>query len=384
VITKLFSLGIQPMANKYPNGDDQKIKEIKSEMNVYYCEPCAYINIPCDVDRSIFFQDYYYLSSVNAELTKHFKVLASEIERDGYNFVVDVGSNDGVLLRELKERGISCLGIDPSENVAQIANAEGLTTMVGFFDDEIVDSVIKEYGQVDLITASSVFTHLNNPIEFFRNARKLLSANGKIIIEVEYLPSIIEDFAFERFYFDRPHYYSLKSIIKMAAIHNFFVEDAEIVNVHGGSLKVTISNKKPTKAGARVSSLLGKESNAIAYSNIINKFHDFQNACSELKIAIQNFKSEGLRVAGYGCPARFSTITNFANLTVDELEYVVDDSQLKQNRFSPGIHIPIRPYSYTDSIDVFIVFAFEYINSIKEKIGERKHKFFRPVPFGEI
>ena len=379
-----FSLGPQPLANKYPKNLSDIDNEFKSEMNVYFCEDCGYANVPCRVERSVFFEDYYYLSSVNKELKNHFIDLAEDIYQNKFNFVVDVGSNDGILLRPLKERGVKFLGIDPSENVAKIANDNDLTTLVGFFDGDMVDYIHKEYGKPDLVTASSVFTHLEDPLGFFENVKNLLQPNGKLIIEVEYLQKIISDFAFERFYFDRPHYYSLKSLKKMGAKYGFTVEDADIVNVHGGSLKVTFILGEENIKNSKLEKILKQEEDYINTSNILSKFNDFQAACTKMRKAIHVFKEKGLIVAGYGAPARFSTISNFAGLTTSDIPYVVDDSPLKQGRFSPGMHIPIVSYNSSKKPDIYIVFAFEYIVSIKEKVGLLSGGYFKPVPFVEI
>ena len=379
-----FSLGPQPLANKYPKSQSDTNNEFKEEMNVYFCEDCGYANVPCSVDRSVFFEDYYYLSSVNKELNNHFIDLAEEIHQKKYNFVVDVGSNDGILLRPLKERGVKFLGVDPSENVSKIANDNGLRTIVGFFDERMVEYINKEYGRPDLITASSVFTHLNDPLDFFENVKNLLQPNGRLIIEVEYLQKIVSDFAFERFYFDRPHYYSLKSLAKMGLKYGFNIEDADIVNVHGGSLKVTFVFGGGDLINSNVEKILEHEAAYLNISNFLSKFNDFRIGCANMRNAIHEFKNKGFSVAGYGCPARFSTITNFSGLSASDISHVVDDSPLKQGRFSPGMHIPIVSYNPDGKPDVYIVFAFEYIASIKEKVGLLTGGYFKPVPFIEI
>jgi len=379
-----FSLGPQPLANKYPKTQSDKNNEFKAEMHVYFCEDCGYASVPCSVDRSVFFEDYYYLSSVNKELNNHFIDLAEEIYQKKFNFVVDIGSNDGILLRPLKERGVNFLGVDPSENVSKIANDNGLTTIVGFFDEGMVDHIQKEYGRPDLITASSVFTHLDDPLDFFENVKNLLQPNGRLIIEVEYLQKIVSDFAFERFYFDRPHYYSLKSLSKMGAKYGFNIEDADIVNVHGGSLKVTFVLGQTNLINSNVQKLLEQEAAFLNTPKLLSKFNDFRIGCENMRTAIQEFKGKGFSVAGYGCPARFSTITNFSGLSAADISQVVDDSPLKQGRFSPGMHIPIVSYHPEDKPDIYIVFAFEYIASIKEKVGMMTGGYFKPVPFIEI
>ena len=164
------------------------------------------------------FKDYYYLSSVNDKLVNHFKKLAYKIRKS--KFVIDIGSNDGILLKPLKDMGVKCLGIDPSINVGKIANKKGLNTIIGFFDKKIIKKILKTYQKPDVLVASSVVTHLKNPKEFAKNIKSLLMKDGIFILEIEYLYNFIKNLEFERFYFDRPFYYSVKSIdilLKMLA-----------------------------------------------------------------------------------------------------------------------------------------------------------------------
>jgi len=383
-ISSVFSLGLQPMANKYPEKKSDFEDEFKDEMKVYLCEPCGYVNVPCGVERSSFFEDYYYLSSVNKELAEHFDGLSESIAQSRYGFVIDIGSNDGVLLKPLTERGVRCIGIDPSENVSAIANKRGLKTEVGFFDRNMATKISQNYEPADLVTASSVFTHLENPLEFFDDVKKIIKPTGSVIIEVEYLPKIFSEIAFERFYFDRPHYYSLRALSKIGEARGFKVVDAELINVHGGSIRVTFSRDGTSFVAERVKELLRFEGDLLSKVYIEEKYSEFQKACDQLKAAILNYKKNGIKVAGYGCPARFSTITNYAGIGNSLLDFVIDDSTLKQARYSPGAHIPIVQYREDLDIQVFIVFAYEYIKSIKHKVADNKYKFFKPVPYVEI
>ena len=383
-IKKIKSLGLQPLANKYPKSKYEIEDEFTSLMDVHYCENCLYVNLPCKVGREIFFEDYYYLSSVNKELVDHFESLATVVYELGSKFVLDVGSNDGILLEKLLDKNIKCIGIDPSENVSAIANKKGLKTIVGFFNEKSVDEIKKSFGNPDLITASSVFTHFENPGLFFKNCKNLLNKNGKVIIEVEYLADIVNDFAFERFYFDRPHYYSLNALIKLAELYDFKIEDAELINVHGGSIRVIFTDGINVKTSERVKEILKKEKSYLSKNQLIDKFDLFSSSCKKLKDQIISFKNKNVTLAAYGCPARFSTITNFAGITKEDIPFVIDDSRLKQGRLSPGKHIPIYSFNKNNNIDIYIVFAYEYIKSIKKQVENPNVKFYKPIPFQKI
>ena len=380
----LFSLGLQPLANKYPKSIEDFPMEVVREMTAFYCTDCNYINLPCDIDRSIFFEDYYYLSSVNRELVDHFEDFADHIKSLGSQFVLDVGSNDGILLRPLKARGLKCLGIDPSENVSQIANREGLETLVGFFDLDTTQRIEVSHGKPDLICASSVFTHLDNPLAFFITADKLLEKGGAVIVEVEYMGSIVESLAFERFYFDRPHYYSVKALSKIARKVGFQLSEVSFVNAHGGSVRAVFHRQGTSEPSVMVKETIEAEENSLSEANILARLNAFEIAGSQLVLSIKKMLAEGKRIAAYGCPARFSTITNFCGIDNLLIPYVIDDSPLKSGRFSPGKHIPIISLTHPLDVDVFIVFAYEYIDSIRKKIVSPSIQYFKPIPFESI
>ncbi len=382
----IVDLGNQPLANKYPKAEEFK-KEFFAQMRIYWCSDCLFLHLPCSAPRETFFLDYYYLSSVNKELVDHFTSLANSISKYKPNFVLDIGSNDGVLLRPLKDLGIKCLGVDPSVNVGAIANNEGLTTEIGFFNSKMAKKIKNNYGDVDFIVASSVFTHLESPREFMVACNEILTMDGKILIEVEYPISIFESLGFERFYFDRPSYYSLHSFQSLAAEYDFEVSDATKISPHGGSIQVVLQRAqcKDKKSIQAIEDIFAEETSNLSKEKIINAFNLFNIEITKLKEGIRSFQKSSRKILAYGCPARFSTITNYGTIETSYLNLVIDDSPLKQNSYSPGQHIPIKSADYdSEDIDIYIVFAYEYVDSIKNKVKSKNAKFYRPVPFTEI
>jgi len=380
-MTQVFNLGKQPLANKYPMSASNFKTEFIQEMVVYFCDRCGYCHVPCRADRALFFEDYYYLSSVNRELVCHFEEMARMLKRDGAKFVLDVGSNDGVLLKPLKDLDIRCVGIDPSHNVGEIANRNGLETIIGFFDRDIAENILQERGCPDVIVASSVFTHLADPGSFFSTCNTLLAASGKVIIEVEFLNDIIESLGFERFYFDRPHYYSTDSLQHLAARHGFTLTDIERINTHGGSVRVKFTRTSESSDGIGRSL---SDIRILTRDRIVSQFEAFHRSCLQLRDQLAQFKRNGISIGAYGCPARFSTITNFAEIGPDLIPFVIDDSYLKQGRFSPGKHIKIVSYADSTQVSTYLIFAYEYIDSIRSKVSRDGVKYFRPVPFGQL
>lgn len=380
----VINLGLQPLANKYPKNIADFTDEKFFPMSLTLCNNCLNVKIKKLIDRKEMFEDYYYLSSVNQGLVRHFKKLAIKLKKS--SFVVDIGSNDGIFLKPLKEIGVNALGVDPSINVGKIANERGLETIVGFFSEKIVDKIINEYEQPDVVVASSIFTHLENPLSFAKNIKNLLKKDGIFILEVEYLYNFIENIQFERFYFDRPFYYSLNSIKFLFESVGMSLVDIEFIDIHGGSIRCFIKNNPKEPSKKIIDKILIKERENLNYSKFLEFNEKIKKESKILKENLENLKNDGKKVIGYGAPARVATITNYAKINSDLIEFIIDDSELKQNRFSPGMHIPIkdRKEIINKKVDVIIVFAYEYFKDIKRVTKKLNSKYYKPIPFQEL
>ena len=376
-----LDLGKQPLANKYPFKEDFAPEDF-FPLQVFFCTNCKNVQLGTTVSRERMFEDYYYLSSVNQGLVRHFEQMAKDLAHA--KFVVDIGSNDGILLKPLKELGVKALGVDPSINVGKIANDAGLETIVSFFDSPTAQKIVKEYGKPDVVVASSIFTHLENPHPFIDAVKELMTDDGSFIIEVEYIGNILANVQFERFYLDRVYYYSLTSLKHLFELHGMRVSDVEMIEPHGGSLRVTTRMDLGEPSGS-VKEFLAKEEADLAPE----KFEEFRRKVDEYVTAfrtkLEEYKKEGVKVAGYSAPARVSTICNYGKIGPELIEFIIDDSPLKQNRHSPGTHIPIYAKEYLDEHkpDLLVVFAYEYFEDIKKKTGGA-FRYLIPIPPREV
>ncbi len=383
---EFLNLGKQPLANKYPETRTKFKTEDFFPLAVFFCVNCKNVQLGTIVSRERMFEDYYYLSSVNLGLVRHFEKLAKNLSKA--KFVVDIGSNDGILLRPLKEMGIKAVGVDPSINVGKIANDAGLTTIVAFFNQESAETIIKQYGKPDVVVASSIFTHLEDPHQFIEAVKNLMTPNGKFIIEVEYIGNILKDIQFERFYLDRIFYYSLTSLKHLFELHGMYVSDVEEIEPHGGSLRVTTRkiDSGRNRASARVSKLLKEEEKTLNKTRVDKFRKTVDTSVTAFNKKLREYKKNKLRVAGYGAPARVATITNYGKIDSALINFIVDDSSLKQNRFSPGMHIPIVSGNYLENHkpDILVVFAYEYFRDIKKKTKQGNYRYLIPIPPREV
>lgn len=383
-IRKIIDLGSQPLANKYPSTKKEIDFEKKYNLSIYFCKNCLSFQIKKKISPSLLFKDYYYLSSVNKALVDHFHKLSNKLKNS--SFVVDIGSNDGIFLKFLKQKNINFIGVEPSINVGKIANNNNLTTLIGFFDSNVVKKIIKDYGHPDVVVCSSVFTHIQNPHKFIYNLSKLLKDDGLFILEIEYFPNFIKFTQFERFYFDRPFYYSVNSIKNLFAKYSLHIFDIEKINIHGGSIRCYIKKSFKVKETLRLKKILLNEKNILNLTSLKRFKLDILNKTNKLLTNLKHFKSKNYKVVGYGAPARVSTITNYTKINNNLIEYIIDDSFLKQNRYSPGQHIKIKSLKNADinNIDILIVFAYEYFHDIKHKIKNKNIKFYKPIPFKRL
>lgn len=379
---KFLSLKRQPLANKYPK-HDQFEGEKFFPLEAFFCDSCKNVQLGEIVSRELMFEDYFYLSSVNGGLVRHFNALADKLS--GSNFVVDVGSNDGILLKPLKARHVKALGIEPSINVSKIANDAGLETICSFFDENLARQVMEEYGPADVIVASSVFTHLEDPAKFIEAAKILLTPEGSIIIEVEYISNIIKQGQFERFYLDRIFYYSISSLKSLCARFDMVISSIEEINQHGGSIQVILRHASEAQETTKLEQFVSAELEVLNCEYLAGFGRRCNDMTHTLKAALMDWKDKGVKVAGYGAPARLSTITNFGGIGPDLIPFTVDDSLLKQGRFSPGMHIPIVSQKILQDFnpDIVIVFAYEYIDDILKKTGNR-FEYFMPIPLQKL
>ena len=378
----LADLGKQPLANKYPKNKEDFAKENFWHLQALICSKCFCGQLNQIIDRSEMFEDYYYLSSVNEELNQHFIDFSDELS--SFNFVLDVGSNDGILLRPLKERNIKCLGIDPSVNVGAIANKEGLDTVVDFFNMNSAKYILNEYGKPDAIVASSIFTHLEDPKDFIESLEYLISDEGEVFIEIEYLVNLVDQHQFERFYFDRPFYYSVTSMKNIFGEKDLVLTNIKEITPHGGSLRLSFKKISSSyEIDESVQNFLDLENKRFTSSNIFQFQDEIEKYAEDLKTLLNK---EDIKIVGYGAPARLATITNFAKIDKNLISYVVDDSPLKVGKYSPGMHIPIvnKEHLLKEKPDAIVVFAYEYVESIYQFTKQFDVPHYQPIPPKQI
>jgi len=384
------------LANSFIKKEDVDLDEFACPLNVCRCTNCGLVQLSHVVSPNLMFDHYLYVSSTSATFRKHFAEYAIDVkarfEADTKLLAVDIGSNDGLLLSCFENIGVQAVGIEPATNLSDEANAKGLVTLNQYFNNDAVKSIVDQFGKADIITANNVFAHIDNIVEVCECVSTLLDDDGIFITEFPYLVTMYENMLFDMIYHEHLSFISLTPLKSMLAKFDLVIVDVKEVESHGGSLRVYIQNKKyASNASEIVEQLLIKEEKAgYNQQGKHDKFAiDVALVKDELISFIEDAKKNGKSICGYGAPAKGNTLINYCSLTSSQIDFIVDDSPLKQNLLTPGANIPVVSSSYLENnpTDYVVVFAW---NFAKEIIGKMSHlrekgvKFIVPLPKPKI
>ena len=374
-IEPFISFGRMPIANGFLS-PDQFADEYFFELQVAFCPNCMMAQLVERVDpNKMFHQEYAFYSSTSTHMAIHFKDMAHWV-KDNYlksqdPFVVEIGSNDGIMLLNFAKAGIHHLGIDPSRNVAQAAMDKGIEMVCEFFDERIAKEILTNHGSVDVFLGANVMCHIPDLHSVFSGVKLLLKPDGLLIFEDPYLGDIVEKVSYDQIYDEHVFYFSVQSISHLAGLHGLEVVDVIPQNVHGGSMRYMIANKGARKISAAVADQLAKEDElglhrSETYSRLHNAIKRSRDSLIEM---LHKLKLENKRVVGYGATSKSTTVTNYCGITPDLVGFISDTTPIKQGKFSPGTHIPVRPYQEftNDYPDYALLFAWNHAQEIMAK-----------------
>ena len=368
-LKRVVSLGYQPLANNLLNKKDDKYELYPLEMN--YCPNCHNCQLSVAVDPKKMFSNYLYTSSTSSSFRNHFNEAAKNYIKklklkSKKSYIIDIGSNDGVALKPFKDLGFkNILGVEPAKNLAKLANKNKIKTFNGFFESKNLKKIKKN---ADLILASNVFAHSDKLKEMAECMLKLLSKNGIIIIEVQYLLNTLKDLTFDNIYHEHYNYWSLTSLVNFFGQFESTIFKAEKINTHGGSIRIYIKKGKKIKIENNIKKLL-KEEEVFGIKNFktYQKFGEKINKLKENVIRnINNLKKNNKNIIGFGAPAKATTALNFFGIS-DQIDFVVEDNKLKHDKFIPGVKIQIKDKkSIKEKNFTILVLAWNFFKDIKK------------------
>lgn len=351
-IKAFLALGEQPLANRLPRLEDAAGVPAYP-LTLCRCEACELVQLREVIDPALLFSDYAYVPSTSSTMREHFDELSeraiSRFSLGSDDLVVDIGSNDGLLLSRFQRRGIQVLGIEAAANLVAKAVHDGIPTQQGFFDASIARTVAARK-TASLVTATNVFAHVDDIRGFMSAAIDMLTPNGVFVIEVQSFADTAASLAFDMTYHEHMTYYATAPLARMCDRLGFALLDVERVDTHGGSLRAFVGRRgHPLARPERVAARIAAERAWVGAAACERFARGAQQIRGSLPALIRSIVADGGRVAGYGAPAKATVLLNYCSLTAEHVRYVVDRNPAKQGRVIPGTGIPtVGPHMLDD------------------------------------
>jgi SAM-dependent methyltransferase len=380
-----------PPADAYVPAKYRDLAQEAYPLDLYLCGDCGFAQL-CDIIRAdSIYVDYIYETKSSLGLAQHFEryadAIMNRIKPPQGALVVDIGSNDGTLLRFFQKRGMTVLGVDPAREIAQAATAEGIETLPEFFTASLSREIRRERGPAVVMVVNNLFANVDELGEFTDAVRTLLADDGVFIFESYYLGDLIDNMVFDFIYHEHLSSFSVTPLVGFFRRHGMELIDVERVATKGGSLRYTVQPAGgPRQVSRAVTDLLAEEERrGLGRMATFKAFGArIEAAKNETVALLQGLKAEGKAIAGYGASATSTTLIYHFGLG-DYLSFLVDEYPRKQNLFSPGLHLPVlgQQALLERNSDFAVILAWRYVTPILDKncaFRERGGRFIVPLP----
>jgi methylation protein EvaC len=378
-LTKVVDFGKQPLGNGFLESPHFR-DEYFFPMAVGFSEQSMMFQLIEQPAPERMFHDHYaFYSSTSSFMARHFKEFADQVLKSGYlakqdPFVVELGCNDGIMLKNFAAHGIRHLGIEPSLNVAQEANKHGVRTCSEFFSEQLAATIVRENGQADAFLAANVMCHIPDILGVVKGIKKLLKPTGVVMFEDPYLGDVIAKTSYDQIYDEHVFLFSALSIQYLFGLHGMELIDVQPQTTHGGSMRYVLAHQGAHPVKDSVARLVASEKEQ-GLDRLVT-FEQFrinvEQSRTNLVKLLKDLKAQGKKVAGYGATSKSTTILNYCGIGPELIEYISDTTPIKQGKFTPGMHIPVVPYqAFKDNPpDYAVLFAWNHAEEIMAKESE--------------
>jgi hypothetical protein len=393
----ILDLGHQPPCDSLLTHEQLNREERSYPLRFVRCRECGLAQIDYVVAPEVLFHpDYPYRSGITQTLVQNLQAtthaIVDRFKLAPGQLAVDIGSNDGTLLKGFSSRGLRVLGIEAT-NIARIAIADGIETIQSFFDESIAGCIVSRYGQAAAITATNMFAHVAAMGELMRGVDHLLRHDGVFVTESHYLLDLLETVQYDSIYHEHLKFYSLRTLIRFFDYYDFVLIDAERIPNYAGSIRVYAARKSGPLAQStdRLRNLIQAEDTRALHTAA--PFRDFErkvrNAKLDLVGRLVELNRAGAMVPGIGCPGRSSTLLNYCGIDTDLVPYIAEqNSSLKVGLFLPGKHIPIEDERrlFEEQPEYALMLSWHYAKPIVANLRARglKSKIIVPLPMVAI
>jgi len=370
---------------------EEKDHEEAFPLGLGFCRDCTLVQLTAHVPPEKLFSHYHHMSSASAQNRRHQTEVADlmfgRLRLGLKPQLLEIGSNDGTLLKELSSRGAQVLGVDPAENLAVLASQSGAATMTGFFDEEFARSLVRGGYAFDGIVALNVLAHTPTFMSMLRGIRMLLNPNAMFVMENAYVVETILQGQFDTIYHEHISNFSLHSLCAAFERAGLVALDVEIIPTQGTSIRVIVGRSDGSHdRHESVKSLLAKEK--------AKGFADpalFQGIAKKVDVVREKIKTwlhenRKHRIVAIGAPARGVVLLNACGITPESVSYVIDDTPLKQGKLTPGTHIEVAGWDRLprEPADRFLLLSWNYRDDLLSRLKQHKAGGRVLVPFPEF
>jgi SAM-dependent methyltransferase len=378
----VLSLSPTPIGEGYVREEALNVKQEMYPVDLFLCKDCGHVQLLDIIEPVELYRYYIYKTSHSLGLVNHFDKYAewviTKLNLSNNNLVVDIGSNDGSLLKAFKKKGMKVIGVDPAVDIAKEATNAGVKTYADFFTGHVAEKIKIEEGQSMVITMNNAFANIDDLDEVIKGIKILMAKEGVFIFETGYVFDVLQKIIFDNIYHEHLSYFSVKSAQKFFLKHDLEIIDIEHVPTKGGSIRCIVQFKNgPKKIQTSVSDFLTLESDLSTHN--LKTYKTFEKNINLIKYQtytlIKSLKSKGKKIIGYGASITVTGVLFNFNLDNSLIDFIVDDNPVRQNLYSPGMHIPVysseKIHEYNP--DYIIVLAWQYA----EPIISRNQKYLK-------
>ena len=373
-----LDLGEQPWCNNFVTKD--KLDTVKKyPLRACFCEDCTTVQIDYTVPKEEMYLNHTYLSGTTSTMQRHFESAARTAMSVSGNtgLIVDIGSNDGTLLETFRGSNRTLLGVEPCQQVGEIAISKGINTLTRFFDYECADDIVAKYGRATIISAANVFYHVENIHEITRGVKHLLDKQGVFVVHGSYLPKVMERKAFDIIYHEHLLYYRIQTLQNLLSMYDLEVFDVYFSDVHGGSFVAFATHAGERNVSMSVHDIYKNERDS--GFDLFEKYAEFGENVEMLRGSIKQVLSDLYRcsIYAYGSPAKGTVMLNYCGIDSSIIPLAVEKNQLKFGKYVPCVNIPIVDEQSVTPPDYYFLLSWNFINEI---IKNNKSKFILPIP----